>query len=197
MSYQIKRDATTHRMISYGVNVGGAGANEEIINIQDDSTMHLLEGVASAVINNDGSFVTTPIVLPIIKEDAPGVPIFTIITADATPTVLARFTIPTQTMYVANFKLRGIDAGNGNRRFIDATYMISRVNGASVIDTSAVNFNGFNNATAQAWGITASIDPNANSDFVIQVTGQAGRSIEWTLTTAVHRFRPQGLAAGL
>jgi hypothetical protein len=197
MSFQIMRAIDTHRMLRYGSNVGVPGANEEIVVIANDALMAQLEGIASAIINNDGSFATVPLDLPIIKEDQPGVPDVLLVTQDgATPQAvqLFRATIPTQTLYIANFKLRGIDPNNGNRRYIDATYMIARLNAGAVIDSSAVTFNGFNNAAAQAWGITASIDPNATADFVIQVTGQANRTIEWVLKTTVHRFRPSGLA---
>lgn len=193
MSFQIIRTIDTHRMLRYGPNVGTPGPNEEIVNIADNSLMQQLEGIASATINNDGSFATVPLTLPLIKEDAPGVAPVLLVTSDATPTVLFRATLPTQTMYVVNFKLRGIDTGNGNRRYIDATFMITRLNGAAVIDKQQVQFDGSNNATAAAWAITASIDPNATSDFVIQVTGQAGRQIEWALATTAHRFRPAGL----
>lgn len=114
------------------------------------------------------------------------------------PTELARFPLFTTTMYVASFELWGIDSGpsaggasNGNRRYIEARIVAARLTNGPIIDNTTLLVNSFNNATAQAWAANAQVSGN---NVTIMVTGQAGRKIDWMLTTAVKLGRPAGLA---
>lgn len=130
----------------------------------------------------------------IIRDDEISLPAFAAQTTNAVSTELARFTLQTQSMYIATLKLRGIDTINGNRRYIEAKIMAARLLSGAVIDNTTVLVNGFNNATSQAWSVNAVLDPSNPNDIVIVVTGQVGRTIDWVLYTNVSRSRPQGIS---
>lgn len=118
-------------------------------------------------------------------------------TTDATPTEIFRRTLAQVTEYEAEFKLRGIDAGNGVVRRIRADVVAERLMGGAVLIGTVVVSNIQTPSGAAAttsnvtnWAITAAVSGN---DFVITVTGSAGRTIDWLLSGAVDRFSPSGL----
>lgn len=193
MSFQIKRDKATHRMLTYGSNVGTPTNTEDVVTITDDSQLDRLQGILSATVDDDGTITVVPLPTPTIKKDEFGLPDQILQTTNATQTELARFSLSTTTMYVARFELRGIDLGNGNRRYIEAAVECARLSAGAIIDSITTLVNSFNNATSQAWTANAILDGAKPNDVVIVVTGQAGRTIEWVLETHVKRFRPQGL----
>lgn len=110
-------------------------------------------------------------------------------TTNATPAEIWRATLAQVTLYRASLELLGVDAGNGNARYIDAKIIAKRLaNGALMVGAPAVEAN-IQDAGASTWAITAAVSGN---DFVITVTGQAGRSIDWQLSGRVVSFTPAG-----
>lgn len=111
-------------------------------------------------------------------------------TTDATATEIFRRTLATTTGYRAKLELLAVDAGNGALRVIEASIVAKRLGGGAVLVGSAVVIANHQDAAASTWAITPSVSGN---DFVITVTGAAGRTIDWQLRGRVTRFAPAGL----
>lgn len=111
-------------------------------------------------------------------------------TTNATPTDLFRRTLAPQTAYAAQLRLVALDMANGAMRRIRADVTAKRLNGAAIlVDTVKVIAN-HQEAASSTWDVAAAVSGN---DFVIRVTGAAGRTIEWRLSGDVERFAPAGL----
>lgn len=110
-------------------------------------------------------------------------------TTSATATEIWRATLAQLTLYRARLELLGVDAGNGNARYIQATVVAKRVGaGAVLVGAPSVVVN-VQDAGASTWAITANVSGN---DFVVTVTGQAGRTIDWRLSGSITSFAPEG-----
>jgi hypothetical protein len=111
-------------------------------------------------------------------------------TTNATSTEIFRATLAQVTLYRAELELLGVDAGNGNARYIRAYVVTKRlVDGALMVGAPAINAN-LQDTGASTWAIAAAVSGN---DFVITVAGQAGRSIDWHLSGSVASFTPAGV----
>ena len=110
-------------------------------------------------------------------------------TTNATPAELWRAALAQRTGYRATLTLIAVDAGNGAVRTIEARVTAKRLaNGALLVGKPVVVADHQDSGTA-AWGIGASVSGN---DFIITVTGAAGRSIDWLLSGDVVSFTPGG-----
>ena len=110
-------------------------------------------------------------------------------TTNATPADLYRATLAQRTGYRASLTLIAVDAGDGAVRTIEARITAKRLaNGALLVGKPVVVADHQDSGTA-AWGIGASVSGN---DFIITVTGAAGRSIDWLLSGDVVSFTPGG-----
>ena len=110
-------------------------------------------------------------------------------TTTATPAELYRATLAQRTGYRASLTLIGVDAGNGAVRTIEARITAKRLtNGALLVGAPVVVSDQQDTGTA-AWGIAASVSGN---DFLVTVTGAAGRNIDWLLDGRVISFAPGG-----
>ena len=108
-------------------------------------------------------------------------------TTDGAATELLRRTLAPLTGYVARFELIAVDAGNGAVKVVFATVAAKRLGaGALMVGTPTVLSNHADPA-ASAWAVAASASSN---DFVITVTGAAGRTIDWLLYGSVTSFTP-------
>lgn len=110
-------------------------------------------------------------------------------TTNATPAELYRATLAQRTGYRASLTLIAVDAGNGAVRTIEARITAKRLtNGALLVGQPVVVADHQDTGTA-AWGIGASV---SGTDFLVTVTGAAGRSIDWLLSGDVVSFTPGG-----
>lgn len=110
-------------------------------------------------------------------------------TTNATPTELYRATLASLTGYRASLTLIAVDAGNGAVRTIEARITAKRLNAGAVLVGSPVVVSDQQDAGTAAWGIAAAVNGN---DFVVTVTGAAGRSVDWLLSGEVTSFSPSG-----
>jgi hypothetical protein len=116
-------------------------------------------------------------------------------TIGTTPAELYRATLAPLTAYAAMVHLVGIDAGNGNMRYIRATLAAKRLaNGALLVNdvggTAARVLADHRDGAAGTWAITPSVSGN---DFVITVVGATGRTVNWFVRVEVDSFTPAGL----
>lgn len=110
-------------------------------------------------------------------------------TTDATPTEIYRAQLVPMTGYRALATLLGVDAGNGNVRQVYASMVAKRLGGSAVMVGAPVVLANIQDAGAAAWAVSASVSGN---DFVISVTGAAGRTIDWLLDGRAVSFKPGG-----
>lgn len=110
-------------------------------------------------------------------------------TTDATPTELIRSPLASMTGYRAKLNLLAVDAGNGALRFIEASIVAKRLAGAAILVGTPVIIANHQDAGAATWVIAASVSGN---DFIVTVTGAAGRSVDWSLEGSVLSFTPGG-----
>lgn len=110
-------------------------------------------------------------------------------TTDATPTELWRATLRPLTGYRARLELLAVDAGNGAVRAITASVVAKRLNGGAILVGAPVVIANHQDTRAATWGIAAAVSGN---DFVITVTGAAGRTVDWILDGQVQSFSPGG-----
>lgn len=110
-------------------------------------------------------------------------------TTNATPAELYRATLAQRTGYRASLTLIAVDAGNGAVRTIEARVTAKRLtNGALLVGQPVVVADQQDTGTA-TWGIGASV---SGADFLVTVTGAAGRNIDWLLSGDVVSFTPGG-----
>ena len=113
-------------------------------------------------------------------------------TTDATPTELYRVTLRAATIYDVEMRVLGVDAGNGATKKLVVDFTIKRVgagNGATLVGTPEYKTDKAD-AAASNWNISPHLDGN---DFVVTVTGVAGRNISWTMLCVVDTFSPGGV----
>ena len=110
-------------------------------------------------------------------------------TTTANVTEIYRATLAQLTLYRGRLELLGVDAGNGNARYVEARIVAKRLtNGAALVGAVTVVAN-VQDAGASTWVVNAGVSGN---DFVVTVAGQAGRSIDWQLAGDVVSFTPGG-----
>lgn len=110
-------------------------------------------------------------------------------TTTATSAELYRATLAQRTGYRASLTLIAVDAGNGAVRTIEARITAKRLTNGALLVGAPVVVSDHQDAGTAAWGITASVSGN---DFVVTVTGAAGRNIDWLLDGRVISFAPGG-----
>lgn len=114
-------------------------------------------------------------------------------TTTAAPTEIYRATLQPMTGYRALATLLGVDAGSGDLRQIYASIVAKRLGGVAMLVGPPVVLANHQDAGASAWAITAGVDNSTGrSDFVITVTGAAGRTIDWLLDGRIISFTPGG-----
>lgn len=117
-----------------------------------------------------------------------------ITTTNATATELFRATLAQLTVYRARVELFAVDQGNGNTRDITARIVVKRLNAGAIIVPNAAAANvtvvsDHRDGTAGTWAIVPSVSGN---DFIITVTGAAGKNIDWFCRLSVENFTPGG-----
>ncbi len=110
-------------------------------------------------------------------------------TTNATPAELFRATLAPLTAYAALLDLLAVDAGNGALRVIRASIVAKRLNNGAILVGTPVVIANHQDTVTSSWGISATVD---GSDFVITVTGAAGRDIDWLLGGTFESFTPGG-----
>jgi hypothetical protein len=110
-------------------------------------------------------------------------------TTNATPAELWRATLAQRTGYRATLTLIAVDAGNGAVRTIEARVTAKRLTNGALLVGSPTVVSDHQDSGTSTWGITAAVSSN---DFVVTVTGAAGRNIDWLLSGDVVSFTPGG-----
>ncbi len=126
---------------------------------------------------------------PLVFQAATGLSV-TVRTTTATPTEILRRTLAPTTGYRAHLTLLAVDAGNGNLRAIEAAIVAKRLAAGALLVGTPVILANHQDAGASTWAVTASVSGN---DFIVTVTGAAGRTIDWQVSGDVFRFAPAGL----
>ena len=110
-------------------------------------------------------------------------------TTNATPAELYRAPLAQRTGYRASLTLIAVDAGNGAVRTIEARITAKRLTHGALLVGAPVVVSDQQDSGTSTWGIGASV---SGSDFVVTVTGAAGRNIDWLLSGDVVSFTPGG-----
>jgi hypothetical protein len=139
---------------------------------------------------NNTVAVTPPPPLPTLKKLG-----FTVeaevTTTNATITTLGNYPIPTNSGFDISLVVYGIDTGNGNVKKMKREGFVKRLAGAPVlVGTMDTPTPDKNDAGAAAWAVAFSFTA---TNLLIQVTGAAGRTIDWSLFADVRQFRPSGV----
>jgi hypothetical protein len=82
-----------------------------------------------------------------------------------------------------------VDAGNGAVRTIEARVTAKRLTGSALLVGTPVVVSDQQDSGTSAWAITAAV---SGADFLVTVTGAAGRNIDWQLACDVVSFMPGG-----
>lgn len=140
------------------------------------------------VLNANGSITVTPPPPPPLLYAGDLAMTGRLRTTDATQTEIYRATLRSMTGYRALATLLVVDAGNGDLRQIYASMVVKRL-GAGAIVLPSVTLANHQDAGAAGWTAVPSASGN---DFVITVTGAAGRTIDWLLDGRIVSFTPAG-----
>lgn len=136
----------------------------------------------------DGAVVSPPDPPPLVYRD--GITIDQRLrTTNATPAELWRATLAQRTGYRATLTLIAVDAGNGAVRTIEARVTAKRLTGNALLVGTPVVISDQQDSGTSSWAITAAV---SGADFVVTVTGAAGRNIDWQLAGDVVSFMPGG-----
>lgn len=111
-------------------------------------------------------------------------------TTNATATEVYRAPLQTNRGYAGDFLLIGVDAGNGAVKVIRASIAAKRLGAGALMVGTPTLYAQHNDTAAAAWTAGANVQGN---DFVITVTGAAGRSVDWNLAGTIVQFAPAGL----
>jgi hypothetical protein len=112
-------------------------------------------------------------------------------TTDDQPVEVFRFATELKHVYRAQFRMTGIDAGNGVTRDSEARMVFKRTAaGLAQVGATAILFNAAD-AAAASWAILPTV---SGTDLVISVRGAVGRSVDWLLVGTVGRYAPDGLS---
>lgn len=150
------------------------------IAVPDDVARSVVDGVVAAHVPQPD---------PIVFSDA--FPVAgQVRTTNATATQVYRATLATNRGYAGSFVLIGVDAGSGAVKVIRASIAAKRLGAGALLVGAPVLFAAHNDTAAAGWTAGASVSGN---DFIVTVTGQAGRSIDWNLTGEIVQFAPAGL----
>lgn len=180
-------DTGTREIKAHGSLMIAAWPGCDLVQV-DDSLRSQLEQIGSKVLNVNGTITVTPYPPEVRYSGALTIDV-RLRTTTATVTEIYRATLAQLTLYRARLELLGVDAGNGNARYIEARIVAKRLaNGALMVGTPAILAN-VQDVGAATWAITANVSGN---DFVITVAGQAGRNIDWHLYGDVSSFTPGG-----
>lgn len=113
-------------------------------------------------------------------------------TTDDQPHEVFRFSTHAQHVYRTTVRVSAIDAGNGTTRDSEVR-MVFKGLAASIVQVgTTVVMSNMQDTAAAGWRIQP---VPQGTDLVIQVTGAAGRSIDWQVTGDVGTFAPAGLEA--
>lgn len=111
-------------------------------------------------------------------------------TTNATATEIFRGALTPATGYIATLDIIGVqNAAPFDRCVIRASAAAARTSNGAILDGQDVIHPPFKTAGATTWTALASVSGN---DFVISVTGQAGKTINWTLRGEFYAFTPSG-----
>ncbi len=114
-------------------------------------------------------------------------------TVNATSAELLRAAVPPLTGYTARLRIIGV-ADNLAMRAVEAIVVIGRgTNGAAIIQNAGSQgqtvLADHRSGVGGSWAIVPSVVGN---DYVITVTGSAGRTVDWRLVGTVEAFTPGG-----
>lgn len=110
-------------------------------------------------------------------------------TTNANVTEIYRATLAQLTLYRGRLELLGVDAGNGNARYIEARIVVKRLSSGAALVGAVTVVTNVQDTGASTWAVAATVSGN---DFIITVAGQAGRNIDWQLFGNVVSFTPGG-----
>ena len=110
-------------------------------------------------------------------------------TTNASPTEISTFRLQNHTGYFAELTLIAVDLGNGNMKTVTAHICAKRLGGGALIVGSPSIISTLQNGGASSWGVAAAASGN---NIVITVTGEASRTINWTLFGSTKSFTPGG-----
>lgn len=110
-------------------------------------------------------------------------------TVGTTPAELFRATLAPLTAYSGLVHLVGVDAGNGAVRVLRATVVAKRLGNGALLVGAPVVLASHADTGATTWAITPSVSVN---DFIVTVTGAAGRTVNWFFRINVDSFTPGG-----
>lgn len=118
-------------------------------------------------------------------------------TTNATATQLVRLTLAAQTLYEADLHLVAIDAANGVSWRYHVELTAKRLNagaifeGADQVTSRKSTGAAATTSNVAAWAVPA--PTVTGNDLIIQVTGAAGRTIDWMMRGSVAKFAPAGI----
>lgn len=185
---KLAAEMTAAGVVHRGLGTFGEGVDVQLHTYDPGGAPIELPAGASAVVAAHAA------PLPIVGYVGTARPEARVITTGTTPGELFRRTLALQTAYTAMVHLVGIDAGNGNMRYIRATLAAKRLNnGASLVnDVGGQPYRvlaDHRDGAAGTWAITPSVSGN---DFVLTVVGAAGRTVNWFVRLEVDSFTPGG-----
>lgn len=182
-------DNSTRQLLSWGtVAPASVPPSQSIVVLADNAFDPSTPGTKT--VNLDLTITVTPPTPVLTKNDSIIIPTVFQQTTNATPMQLASFPLnQPNTQYVAHFRLFAVDTGNGNRRYIEATVVATRLGAGALLDGTTVHVDTSNGATAAAWAAVTSASGN---NILITITGQAGRTLQWFLEGNYRRFNPVG-----
>jgi hypothetical protein len=133
----------------------------------------------------------TPADPPLVKRSDAQAIVGSVQTTNATATELFRGPLVSGQGYIASVDVIGIlNVSPFDTCVIRASVAAKRTPTATALIGAAVQLAKHADANAATWAAVASI---SGTDFVVAVTGQAGKVINWSLTGSFYRFAPGGL----
>lgn len=136
----------------------------------------------------DGNAADPPLAAP-LRYDEDGKLQGRVTTSNATATELLRATLPLMTGYLAHLRLIGVDLGNGALYALQGYVTVKRLSGGAIIVGQDIGTPMRDTPATDTWAVTNVISGN---DYIIRVTGAAGRNISWSVNGTYISFSPNG-----
>lgn len=135
--------------------------------------------------------ITTPADPPLVQRSDSQAIAGSVQTTNATATQIFRGPLTAGQGYIATLDIIGILAVSPfDVCVIRASVAVKRTPSAAASIGTPVQLAKHADAGASTWTATGVV---IGTDFVVTVTGQAGKTINWSLTGSFYRFAPSGL----
>lgn len=187
-------ERATGRILFIGSALYGSNdPNVDVVTISDESAAVATSGQpGEKILDRVTGKVTVLAPTPIVSY-SDVIPFYIRLrTTDGAGHEIWRLTLDTRVGCFAIASVIAVDSGNGNVYTQRFAFSIKRLNGAAILIGAQSITPAMQDVGTTTWSVVALVSGN---DFVVNVAGATGRTIDWMVRGEMTRFGPNGLVS--